>query len=437
MRDWIHKIELEIYKKENLTYFFLILIVIGLFTIHNFRALSSIGIGGFFIFAIYNAKPSQIWSKLKENKAFLFLTAIFFIHALHVFSTSSENFPYFWERVTIKLPFLLLPIGMIAAPKLDTKRYHLLYYLYFLILSGTAISAMINYINHFEEINAAYLRSKTLPVIVNHVRYSLMIALGIFCGAWILWKKVYLIHRFEKYIVGILTIFLFAFLHLMSVRSGLVAFYIMLGLSLIYYAAQTKKYLLAFGFLAAVCVAPVICFVAIPTFQNKIENTLEDLSHLDDEYNANFHSLTGRVFSYRVGWTLFKENPILGVGIGNLRHETELQYIRDFGQIHRGKRILAHNQYLRYLTAFGAIGFLLLMFCFYYPLFNNQNYRHDYLLFLQYVVVSVSFLFEGTLETQLGCNLSLIFILLPLYHFYAQRESLSDGISKEASSTQH
>jgi hypothetical protein len=75
-------------------------------------------------------------------------------------------------------------------------------------------------------------------------------------------------------------------------------------------------------------------------------------------------------------------------------------------------------------VAFGIIGFSLFMFGFYYVFFYKKNLFLDVFLLLQFVMVSTSFLFEGTIETQLGVNYVLIFTLLPLYFIESNRKEL-------------
>ncbi len=418
---WINRLEQQIYKKENLSFFSLLLVVLGLFTANSFRALPGIGLALLFLTSITGFSYSLFKESLKkrQNLPFVIFSGVFFLHLIYVVNVDLENWNYFWERISIKLPFLILSISFILLPKISEKRYLFIYYFYFIILFITIIMALANYIQHFEAINEAYHRSKTLPVIVNHVRYSLMVCLGIFIGIWLSIKKFHLFHRIERAIIITITVIMFLFLHLMSVRSGLFAFYLILIISSFYVGIKEQKIKQSIIVVIVCIFMPLLCYFTIPTFKNKVENSLSDLSQLNDQYMANYHSLTGRIFSYKVGWSLFKENPVFGVGIGNLKQQTSLEYIKDYGLINESKRLLPHNQYLRYLTAFGIIGMSVFLICFYAPLFLNKSY-HNYMLFLQYLIVSISFLFEGTLETQLGNNLSILFILLPLYYIRDQ-----------------
>jgi O-antigen ligase len=74
---------------------------------------------------------------------------------------------------------------------------------------------------------------------------------------------------------------------------------------------------------------------------------------------------------------------------------------------------IPHNQFLYYLGLLGAVGLMVFLVCFYYPLWAYFR-QADVLLPVHYLIVSVSFLFEPTLETQVGLLYCLLFMLLPL-----------------------
>ena len=88
---------------------------------------------------------------------------------------------------------------------------------------------------------------------------------------------------------------------------------------------------------------------------------------------------------------------------------------------------MPHNQYIFTMVGFGAVGTLIFYFGFYGILFFKP-YRNDLIICIQFLIVSISFLFETTLETQLGNNFSLSFLIIPLYFLIS-----NDGREKEIS----
>lgn len=376
---------------------------------------------GLFFTALWGIKE-QGFTNLKLNKPVLLLTLVFFMHLLDgVFTDFLTNSSYFQGRLMLKVPFLLLPLTILFLPKLSEKRYHFLILIFILCSFYIALDASLYYLRNMEEVHERYIHSKVIPLPLNHVRYSLILSMSIFLSAYLFVKKVWFLSPIESKIIAGISLFLFLFLHLLSVRSGLLAFYILTLVIAFGYALKTKKYKFVGIALLTFAMLPVISFFTIGTFKNKVANTLEDLHNTKYEYYANFHSLTARVFSYKVAWHLIQENPVVGVGIGNLEREVQKTYIENYSEIVPAWRIKPHNQYINYLTAFGIVGLSLFMIGFYGVLFYKK-YRTNLILLVNFLIISISFLFESTLETQLGGNFAICFLIIPLYYIIGNDE---------------
>ena len=381
--------------------------------------------GVLFIIALFNpGLKTAFKTNFLTNKGLLLFTLVFWVHLASAFYTDPDNMDYLWSRVQLKIPFLLLPIAFALLPKLDWKKYYFMMYFFLVITAFTAVLCTVNYFLHFDEMQDLYIRSKTMPVPVNHVRYSLLIAFSIMVGVILFVKKYTLSKSWERKSTLGISIFLFLFLHLLSVRSGLLAFYLSLGLGVLIYMIKERKFLLGFAIVSTLLILPFISYYTLPSFKGKVENTMNDLARLNDEESANNHSLTGRIFSYKVGWTIFENNQWFGTGAGDIYSEVKKEYARSFPKI--TNMLQPHNQYLRYLTAFGVIGFSVFMIGFYWIFFYKKNLFLDAFLLLQFVMVSSSFMFEGTIETQLGVNYTIIFTLLPIYFIESNRKVLEE-----------
>jgi O-antigen ligase len=74
---------------------------------------------------------------------------------------------------------------------------------------------------------------------------------------------------------------------------------------------------------------------------------------------------TGREDIWTVGWRMFTENPVTGVGVGNFE-KSSVHYLLEPGEIQRAEFIVdqpkvAHNTYLHVLAELGVVGFVLFM----------------------------------------------------------------------------
>ena len=118
--------------------------------------------------------------------------------------------------------------------------------------------------------------------------------------------------------------------------------------------------------------------------------------------NPNGNSVAMRTVYWELALDLIAEKPWLGRGMQNLKTAFKEAY-QDYPEpIDQEYRKRAHNQWLTFFICFGVLGFLLCLFGFLYPanlLRNGKALANVYLL-----ILFASFLFEDTLETQMGAT---------------------------------
>ena len=389
------------------------LILAGLFTFQYFRILSALGIAGLVLLAFTQPALRHRLKALAGQKAYLGFLLIFLIHGLSILYTDPELFRSWWAGLALKLPFLFLPLALALLRPWPARWLSLLYYFFFHLVLLAALYSMGQYLQHYREINQSYHRSGVMPNLVNHVRFSLMVAFAVFIGIRLCWQRFYWRYPGERIWIMAATGLLFVFLHLLAVRSGLLAFYVLLMLALAYSLFVNK--MLRSGLLLALLLVlvPILSFLFLPTFKEKLHNTLYDLSQRHDETKANNYSLTGRLYSYRVGVAVWQQRPVIGWGMGHMQPALQQTYKSLFPGIRPEAYLIPHNQFLYYLGLLGGIGLIIFLVSFYYPL--GAYFRQaDVLYGIHYFIITLSFLFEPTLETQVGLIYSLIFILLPL-----------------------
>ncbi len=437
--------------KRDLTFFFSLLILAGLFTSNFFRALPSIAILGLFLvsaidfekdwkseFKKYGGWIGVPYLILKaiigrglihnflvflRKREFAFLSAIILVHLLSYFQTDYGNYDEYWKNIEVKSAIFAIPFCYAALPGITKGQFRGALYFYTILLFIAGINSILMYLSDMEAVNEAMSRSKPFPVPVNHVRFSLMMAMGAFSSFYLFRKGYFVIGKWEKYLHLSLMLFFVGFLHLASVRSGLFVLYALIGCLVFYYIIRGKKIIYSLLVIVGLAGVTLGSYYIFPTIRNKVEVTLTDFKKADMVVSANYYPLSARIFSYKVGYHLWKEKPLFGTGIGNLKREVKKEYTARYWQIFN--HIMPHNQYIRYLTAFGIVGLLIFLATFYYPLLHKKNYIREPMLTIHYAIVSISFLFEGTLETQLGLNFSLIFIVLALSQLRGEQEKIS------------
>ncbi|RSK51187.1 O-antigen ligase family protein [Hymenobacter rigui] len=391
--------------------FFSACTIVGLFTSSFFRVLPSIGmIGmaatGLTCFLLHG----QHYQRTNRSNYLPFLL-IFLVHASAGVLTSSARIGEYIRDLVLQLPFLVLPLAFWLLPPLPTRN---LRFLWLLLIGTTALAALLstgNYLLHFDQINEMYLRSKVMPTEPDHIRFSLLVTLSVAAGVCLL------AHRsvVGKGAMGLwaLVICLAFYQHLLAVRSGLVTLYVMAVVALLWLVFRTRQYQQALLLAAGLVFVPAVSYSLFPTLRNKSANTREDMGQVDNTASANNYSLVGRVYSYKVALEVVKDNPWFGVGRADIEPEMALRYQRDYPNIRPNFYIQPHNQFLFSAVAFGLIGLVVFIVGFYYAGLSVWP-RYAPLLLAQYVIVTLSFLVEYTLETQIGLGYALFFILLAL-----------------------
>ncbi len=398
--------------RQNLFFFLCLGLILGLFLIDTARVVPSLAMIGIVLLGLSYWIKKGPYSQKKNVKPYWALAGTFLILLPSWFY--SDNKTYLLERWQIALPFLVLPLAFMMIPQLPKRRYFQLYQFYFCLILITALSAFVYYLMHQQFVNQLYLESKVMPALMSHhPTLSVMLAFATFVGYKLYQSGYYTHYKWERFLLLFGGIFLFIFTHIFSVRSGLLALYILIFVELALIAIQQKKVKVALLTAAFLFTVGAVTLWLSPTVSNKFANTSQDIRSYQNNESANNHSLGSRIISYQNGYKIAKESSLLfGCGLGDVNDLSLAIFKKDYPDISRP--IIPHNQFLFYLAAIGIIGTIAFIILFYFPLFFNKNYKNSFLL-AQYLVLFISYQFEAPIETQLGVAFSLIFILIPVH----------------------
>jgi O-antigen ligase len=372
------------------------------------RALVSISMIGILGSIILFNNPKMLLINYFKNIPLLVFSGIFF--SLFIFFINSQNSNYAINRVEIKAPIFVLAIAFATIGKIQIRLYKMYLSFFVLLCLLSTFYTISKYLISYDLITESYLKAKIMPSIINHVRYSVVIAMGTYISYYLYIDYKLLAKKFRYFFLATAFI-LFIFLHIYSVRSGLVAIYGAVFIEILRYAYKSQKKIRVFSLFLGISIFIISAINLIPTLQNKWINTKLDIMTYYNGGYPNFKSLTTRFISYDAAISIFKEHPLFGCGIGDIKNETDNYFHQYYPMIEIP--ILPHNQFLFYLAGTGIFGLILFCFCFYFPLFYNNNWRNKILL-THYVMLTLSFMTEPMLETQLGVAFSLLFIFLPL-----------------------
>lgn len=353
-------------------------------------------------------KPFLIFFK---EKAYVAVTGIFFLYLLSSFY--SENLSSAIDSLRIKLPFLGLPVAFAYMKPLSKGKYHLLLYYFFYILFFSAIGILGIYLFDTNSFSKGYLQAQVLPTPIDHIRYSLMITFSIFIGLYLYRKNFFVKHNWEKHILLIGVGFLILFLHILSVRSGLVTFYLSaLYLSVLFFYKKRSWKKFSLFILTAITLIS-LAYYTIPTFHNRINYSRYDISLYLHGYTPPQYSDARRFTSIHAGILVGNTNPLLGVGVGDIKNEIDHVYETEYPHFQHKDRLMPHNQFIMVYATCGIIGLIIFIVSILYPVLYKKSYRHILYTIFNIIIIA-SFFAEATIEGQIGSAFYTIFVLLGL-----------------------
>ncbi len=347
----------------------------------------------------------------KKNAAFLVIFFYFLIVLFGVWQVEGD-YTYLLERLRIKLPFIALPIAFLGLPRFSDRQIKGILYFLLIFITLTGIGISINYLMNYELINQMLSQGKPMPTPRNHIRYSLLVGVSIIGGIYLIREKYFFKTPKERYLIIALTIFLFLYIHILSVKSGILCLYLALGILCLQYIFLSKKYLFGLIIMTGLISLPIVAFMTIPSFHQKLTYMHYDLKKYFDGEGEQY-SDSGRLTSLKVGWELFVHAPVFGVGPGNIKKEVHRVYQDKYPDY--VKPILPHDQFLFVLAGSGLFGFFFLLLAVFLPLFYNKAYQHFFFLGL-YTIFLMALILEHTLENAEGVGIFSFFILLLLNH---------------------
>ncbi len=398
--------------RQRLFFVLCILIVFGMMFLDFIRVIPSIAMIGISLLGISYLVKKPLLPTKQNTIPYWALAGTFLILLPSWFY--SNNHTYLLEKWQIALPYLVLPLAFLVIPEMSQKRTSQLYYLYFILVLLIAVSAFIYYLLNQNFVNHLYLESKVMPSFQSHhPTFSMMLAFATYVGYWFYQSEFYYKFKQERYLFLLGGIFLFIFTHVFSVRSGLMAMYILLFYELIRFIFQKKKVAIAIFTAIGMVTIGAITLIFSPTFNNKLANTSQDIKAYQNHESANNKSIASRMISYQNAIRIAKESSLFfGCGLGDVDDLNREIFKADYPEI--SKPIIPHNQFLFYLAAIGMSGVIIFTILLLTPLLVNNNFKNP-LLLAHYLIILISFQFEAPLESQLGVAYSLIFILLPIH----------------------
>jgi len=372
--------------------FFCFLLLISIVYSKFLLTVSIMAIFGLSIYKAYKDGFKTVFKGFISTTPLVVITLFFFI--IFLSGINSENIGEWLHQVKMKLPYLTVPFSLWVFRDV-VRQYYLIYHQLFIsIIVISSLPILYFILNNSELVTELLGKGQSIDTPVDHIKYSLFVCFAAISSFLLAFrtKKETEIVKIPQFVYLILSLYLFIFLHFLAVRSGLVLIYIVGFLAALNEIRLRKSILLTLPLLALLISIPIASYYLIPNVHTKVGYMIYDIEQYRNGNGSNY-SDSERIHSIKAGLQLFKQNKLMGTGIGDLKTECSELMAASLGR-KTGK--YPHNQYIFTLSGMGLIGFSLFLIAFFFPwkVFIHQESLFIFLAFL----LALSFLVENTLE---------------------------------------
>lgn len=145
-------------------------------------------------------------------------------------------------------------------------------------------------------------------------------------------------------------------------------------------------------------------YIENPGIKTRIMKIMVAYNNYRRNGDANGSSVFQRIEFIKASLGIIKDNPILGVGTGDIVDAFADYYEETNSKLKPEYRFRSHNQYLAITVALGVLGLLWFLFSMFYPILADKKNR-NYIYFVFLFIMALSMFTEDTIETQVGATL--------------------------------
>ncbi|MEY4191854.1 MAG: hypothetical protein RJA00_85 [Bacteroidota bacterium] len=322
-------------------------------------------------------------------------------------------------KLLIKLPWMIV-LGLYAAGRrLNTVLYRA-WPVVVLPLLWIAVSSVIHYLQHRAFYDQMVLESKPIPLYSNvyHIEFAVMM------GGAVLLMLHGLMHakvkdELSRKLLGASVIVLVVCMHILGSRTGLILLYTggaaMTGL---YLKSQTKQLLKV----ALVGLLLLGGLILLPSVQNRIANTMEDLRTTERGGDVTHQSFGQRWIAWNTTVAQLKAPTAVisgfGVGTDDVLREA---YDRLSVRLAERHRIGVHNQWLEGSMQSGWMSFLALLMLGFFAFGDGSKVDRISGRSIWFALL-IAMMFESLMERQAG-----ILVLIVVFQGLMQEKNGSNS----------
>lgn len=399
------------------------LLIVSVFFLPLFQVVSLICWIVMFVMALLEGGTSAKLRTLADRPMFLLFFLLYLLYAIGMLWT--ENIALGIQDLQIKIPLLLFPVLFslieISETTLQKVRKGLVYGCLTSLIYCFVISS-IHFNRNHDIGNFFYTGFSHLMHPTYYTMFINLAVLMLLDG----WLKGVQISTREKIGNSILLLIFISALIILSARLAMVAAFFTMTLFVVLESWKQKNIqkLLPLMVLGALVTLSLSWFFIhlnnrFAQIADVIEKKADPTALKDTVNNISYNSTTIRIGLLKNGIAIFKEHPIIGVGTGDVIPES-VKRLNDQGlHILALKSNGAHNQYLQTAVTLGIFGFIVLLLCICWPLFEFVKAK-EYLFAAFMMIVFINAIGDTVLRAS-----SLYFFTLFGCFFYQFHRKIS------------
>lgn len=152
-------------------------------------------------------------------------------------------------------------------------------------------------------------------------------------------------------------------------------------------------------------------YTKLPGIRSQVEDFLNSYQRYVEHQDPNSSSMVQRFEYWRTSLLLIRQNPVFGVGTGDVPNAFKDQYQKMNTNLAVQYRGRSHNQYLSITVAFGILGLVWFLAVMFYPGILTRNFN-NYFYVIFWLILMLSMLTENTIEKQEGVTFYILFTSL-------------------------
>lgn len=412
-------------KKELIFSILCLLFYFSLF--FSYAGAAKVFLMGLLIISSLTLHPIAEKKKLLQQRQYLWWMFAFGAYLLISTFLLSSNQQDSVRALEKRLPLLFFPIGLGLVQIRKELRDKLL--LGFAIITTLCCLTSLGYaIYQYRRLdNTAWLYNDAVSFLIDQqsIYTSLLVNISFYIFGYFLFHASHTVR--QKILLGCGMVVLFIISYMLASRNMMFVLYGSIIVFVASYIIQQKKYFAGIMVLIAVGLVLTSVYIFFPKTLNRFKeltythfnysSTATESHYAGDLTADQWNGANFRLAAWPCGWQLFKEHPVLGVGLGDKKNELYAVYQEKNFQFAIKTEKNVHNNYLDILFSLGLVGFILFAAGWIVlPLVYLYRSR-DLLGFLVLFTFLFAFITENYFDRSLGGMLFAFFIpfMLTIY----------------------